>query len=174
MWYVVIYIAALATANIAVARLGPAAMPLIAFVLIGLDLTLRDRLHDQWRGRYLWGRMFALIVIAGLVSYVLNPVSGQIAVASVIAFSLSSLADAVAYQLLVDRSWSARANGSNVVGAAVDSAVFPLLAFGTAVPSIVFAQFGAKVVGGMLWAFVIASIVGTRVTEAVETFEASD
>lgn len=156
MQYIVIYIATLVAANMAVAWLGPTAMPIIAFLLIGLDLTLRDRLHDRWQGRHLWPRMLALIAVAGLISYGLNPASGPIAVASVAAFSLASLADAAAYQLLASRSWSVRANGSNVVGATVDSLVFPLLAFGTALPSIVLAQLGAKVVGGMLWALVVA------------------
>jgi len=57
---------------------------------------------------------------------------------------------------LAGRSWSVRANGSNVVGATVDSLVFPLLAFGAALPSIVAAQFVAKIVGGMVWALLIA------------------
>ena len=134
--------------------------PVVAFVLIGLDLTLRDRLHDQWHGRHLWPRMLALIATAGLLSYVLNPTSGPIAVASVVAFGLASLADAAAYQLLAGRAWAVRANGSNVVGAAVDSIVFPLMAFGAVLPSIVLVQWLAKVVGGMFWALVIARIAG--------------
>jgi len=158
MPYIIIYIATLVAANMAVAWLGPGIMPIVAFLFIGLDLTLRDRLHDQWRGKYLWPRMLALIVVAGLVSYALNPASGAIAVASVVAFSLASLADAAAYQLLAGRSWAVRANGSNIVGATVDSLVFPLLAFGTALPSIVAAQLVAKIVGGMVWAVVIARI----------------
>lgn len=158
MLYVTIYIATLVGANLAVAWLGPAAMPIIAFLLIGLDLTLRDRLHDRWSGRHLWPRMFGLIVAAGVVSYLLNPVSGPIAVASVVAFSLASLADAAAYHLLEGRSWSIRANGSNLIGATVDSLVFPVMAFGSALPSIVLAQLAAKVVGGMLWALLIVRV----------------
>ena len=167
MPYTIIYIATLVAANMAVAWFGPEVMPLIAFLFIGLDLTLRDSLHDQWRGKHLWSRMLALIVVAGLVSYALNPASGAIAVASVVAFSLASLADAAAYQLLAGRSWSARANGSNVVGATVDSLVFPLLAFGAALPSIVAAQLAAKVVGGMVWALVIARVGRTLRPKAV-------
>lgn len=158
MPYIIIYIATLVAANLAVAWFGPAIMPIVAFLFIGLDLTLRDSLHDRWRGKHLWPRMLALIVVAGLVSYVLNPASGAIAVASVVAFSLASLADAAAYQLLAGRSWSVRANGSNVVGATVDSLVFPLLAFGTALPSIVAAQLAAKIIGGMVWAAVISRL----------------
>lgn len=158
MLYVTIYIGTLVGANLAVAWLGPAAMPLIAFLLIGLDLTLRDRLHDRWSGRDLWPRMFGLIVAAGAVSYLLNPASGPIAVASVVAFSLASLADAAAYHFLEGRSWSIRANGSNVIGATVDSLVFPVMAFGSALPSIVLAQLAAKVVGGMFWALLIVRV----------------
>lgn len=154
--YIVIYIATLVAANMAVARFGPPVMPIIAFLFIGLDLTLRDRLHDRWHGQHLWPRMLALILTAGLVSYSLNPASGSIAVASVVAFSMASLADAAAYQLLARRSWSVRTNGSNIVGATVDSLVFPLLAFGSALPSIVLAQLVAKITGGMVWAFFLA------------------
>lgn len=154
--YTITYIAALVAANMAVAWFGPAAMPVIAFSLIGLDLTLRDRLHDRWRGRYLWPRMLGLIVTAGLVSYWLNPASGSIAVASVVAFGLASLADAGVYHLLAQRSWQVRANGSNLVGAAVDSLVFPVIAFGAVLPSIMLAQLAAKVAGGMVWAMVLA------------------
>lgn len=161
MQYIVIYIAALVAANMGVAWFGPAAMPVIAFCLIGLDLTLRDRLHDRWRGRHLWPRMLGLIVTAGLVSYWLNPASGPIALASVAAFGLASLADAGAYHLLAGRSWGVRANGSNVVGATVDSLVFPVMAFGAALPSIVLAQLVAKVAGGMVWAIIIAWVSRT-------------
>lgn len=68
MQYTIIYVSTLVAANLAVAWLGPTIMPLIAFLFIGLDLTLRDRLHDQWRGRHLWPRMLALVGVAGLVS----------------------------------------------------------------------------------------------------------
>lgn len=156
MQYIFIYIAALVAANMGVAWFGPSAMPVIAFFLIGLDLTLRDRLHDRWRGKRLWLRMLGLIATAGAVSYWLNPASGPIALASVVAFGLASLADAAAYHLLAGRSWSMRANGSNVVGATVDSLVFPVIAFGAALPSIVLAQLAAKVAGGMVWAILIA------------------
>lgn len=156
MQYIIVYIVALIAANLAVAWFGPTAMPIIAFLLIGLDLTLRDRLHDRWRGRHLWPRMLGLIVTAGVASYWLNPASGTIAIASVVAFGLASLADAGAYHLLRGRSWQVRANGSNLVGASVDSLVFPVMAFGAALPSIVLAQLVAKVAGGMAWALGIA------------------
>jgi hypothetical protein len=48
-----------------------------------------------------------------------------------------------------------RANGSNVAGSAVDSIVFPTLAFGAFMPEIVLGQFVAKFVGGFLWSLVL-------------------
>lgn len=167
MQYGLIYIFTLVGANMVIAWYGPVATPVVAFLLIGLDLTLRDRLHDQWLGRQLWPRMLALIVSAGLVSYVLNPASGAIAIASVVAFGLAALADAAAYQLLAERSWAVRVNGSNVIGAAVDSLIFPLMAFGAVLPSIVLAQWVAKVVGGMIWALVIAWVGGAAKSKMV-------
>ena len=42
---IAIYIAAMTAANLSVAAFGPAITPVNAFVLIGLDLALRDYLH---------------------------------------------------------------------------------------------------------------------------------
>jgi uncharacterized PurR-regulated membrane protein YhhQ (DUF165 family) len=153
-----VYVAALVAANLLVARFGAAATPVIGFFLIGLDLTLRDRLHDAWAGPGLWPRMLALIGGAGALSYVLDPASGRIALASLVAFVAAALADAAVYQALRRAGrygWLARANGSNAAGAAVDSLLFPALAFGALMPAISVAQFGAKLAGGFLWSLLL-------------------
>lgn len=46
---VLIYISALVIANLLVAHFGPWFSPINAFLLIGLDLSLRDYLHDKWK-----------------------------------------------------------------------------------------------------------------------------
>ena len=149
MIYSIIYIAALVAANLLVATIGPWFSVINSFVLIGLDLTLRDKLHDKWNGNPL--KIGALIVLAGVISYLLNPASGQIAIASVIAFTLSMVADSFVYQKLKSKSWEKRATGSNLAGAAVDSLVFPTIAFGGLMIEIVAMQFISKVVGGFVW-----------------------
>ena len=53
-------------------------------------------------------------------------------------------------------SWLIRANGSNVAGAAVDSIIFPTIAFGALMPHIVAVQFIAKVAGGAIWAWLLS------------------
>ena len=45
---VVIYLGAIVLANFMILWFGPAVSVINAFLLIGLDLSLRDRLHDAW------------------------------------------------------------------------------------------------------------------------------
>lgn len=149
MIYPAIYIASLVAANLLVAFVGPWFSVINSFVLIGLDLTLRDKLHDKWNGNPL--KIGGLIVVAGLISYMLNPATGQIAIASVVAFCLSMAADSFVYQKLKDQPWEKRTTASNLVGAGVDSITFPTIAFGGLMPEIVAMQFVSKVVGGFVW-----------------------
>lgn len=146
---ILIYAAAMTLANLSVAAFGPAISPVNAFVLIGLDLALRDWLHVRLKPV----QMLALIVAAGALTYLLNPAAAHIAVASSAAFTAAALADWFVFSRMRG-SWLRRANASNVAGAAVDSLVFPLAA---GFPLVyVPLQFMAKVLGGALWTAVLA------------------
>jgi hypothetical protein len=145
-------------ANLSTATFGPAASIVNAFLFIGLDLTTRDALHDRWQGRQLVIRMGALIAAGGAISYLLNAGAGQIAIASVVAFTLAATADGLVYSVLGERTYLVRVNGSNVVGAAVDSLVFPTIAFGEILPLVVLGQFAAKVAGGFVWSVVLNAL----------------
>ena len=147
------YAAAMTIANLTIAAFGPWVSPINAFILIGLDLALRDWLHVRLK---LW-QMGTLIAATGALTYVLNPAAGQIAVASAVAFTAAALVDWGTFARLRG-SWMFRANGSNVAGSAVDSLVFPTLAFGVLMPHIVAMQFVAKVAGGALWAWLINKV----------------
>lgn len=144
------YCVAMTLANLSVATFGPAVTPINAFVLIGLDLALRDWLHVRLK---VW-QMGALIAFTGLLTYALNTAAGQIAVASAVAFTAAALVDWAAFARLRG-SWLFRANGSNVAGAAVDSLLFPTIAFGALMPHIVLAQFVTKVAGGAVWSLAL-------------------
>lgn len=150
---IIVYIVAMTAANLLIAAFGPAISPVNAFVLIGLDLALRDWLHVRLK---VW-QMAALIALTGVLTFVLNPAAGQIAVASAIAFTTAALVDWGTFAKLKG-TWLFRANGSNVAGAAVDSLIFPTIAFGALMPQIVIAQFVAKVAGGAIWAWALARI----------------
>jgi uncharacterized PurR-regulated membrane protein YhhQ (DUF165 family) len=147
---IAIYAVAMTVANLLVAQFGPAITPINAFVLIGLDLALRDWLHVRLK---MW-QMGSLIGATGVLTFILNPAAGMIAVASAAAFTAAALVDWSVFAKLTG-SWLKRANASNVVGAAVDSLVFPTIAFGVLMPHIVAMQFVAKVAGGAVWAYVI-------------------
>ena len=166
MIYVVFYLAAIVLANILILLYNPDTVSMtwalvaetgISFFLIGLDLSIRDKLHDYWKNRNLWPKMVTLIVSGSLITIFFNLEALQIAFASCSAFLLAGLTDALIYQRLRKRKFLVRANGSNLGGAAVDSLVFPLVAFGfyPGVHWIILGQFVAKVFGGALWAFVI-------------------
>ena len=156
---VAIYAVAMTLANLSVATWGPWVSPINAFVLIGLDLTLRDWLHVRIKA---W-QMGALIGFTGLLTYALNPAAGMIAVASACAFSAAAVVDWAAFSKLRG-SWLYRANGSNIAGAAVDSLIFPTIAFGALMPTIVLSQFVAKVAGGALWSWLFSKVKNEQLT----------
>lgn len=155
MKYIVLYLVAIVAANLSVAYFGPNSAILNAFLFIALDLTARDKLHDAWSGKGLAWRMVVLIATGSILSWVLNRDAGPIALASFIAFMLANVADTLTYHVLGSRAKLVKVNGSNLVSAAVDSLVFPTLAFGGLLWPIVIGQFVAKVVGGFVWSVVL-------------------
>jgi uncharacterized PurR-regulated membrane protein YhhQ (DUF165 family) len=144
------YAVAMIAANLLVATFGPSVTAINAFLLIGLDLTLRDWLHFRLKT---W-QMGGLIIGTGLITYALNPASGMIAVASAVSFLAASIVDWAIF-VKTTGSWIKRANVSNTAGAAVDSLLFPTIAFGALMPEIVALQFVAKVSGGAIWSYVL-------------------
>jgi uncharacterized PurR-regulated membrane protein YhhQ (DUF165 family) len=143
------YSVAMTVANLLIATFGPSISPINAFFLIGLDLTLRDWLHVRLKT---W-QMGCLIVGTGALTYLLNPAAGMIAVASATSFLVAAVVDWFVF-VNTHGSWLKRVNFSNTAGAAVDSVLFPTIAFGVLMPEIVALQFAAKVVGGSIWSLV--------------------
>ena len=144
------YAVAMVAANLLVATFGPSISPINAFLLIGLDLTLRDWLHVRLKT---W-QMGGLIVGTGALTYLLNPAAGMIAVASAVSFLVAALVDWAVF-VKTTGSWIKRANISNTAGATVDSLLFPTIAFGVLMPEIVAFQFLAKIAGGAVWSFLL-------------------
>ena len=155
------YLAAIVLANLSVAHFGPASTVVNAFVFIALNLVTRDKLHDIW-GKNVARNMGLLILAGGAVSYALNAGAGRIALASVVAFLISESMDALVYSLMHKHPFLARSNGSNVAGAAFDSVLFPVLAFGGFPVFIILGQFAAKVLGGFIWSLILAKRAPVR------------
>ena len=81
MIYVVLYLAAIVLANILILLYNPDTVSMtwalvaetgISFFLIGLDLSIRDKLHDYWQNRNLWPKMVTLIVSGSLITIFFN------------------------------------------------------------------------------------------------------
>ena len=70
-------------------------------------------------------------------------------------FLAAGVGGSLVYAGLRKKHFMIRVNGSNVAGSAIDSIVFPTLAFGVFMPEIVLGQFVAKFVGGFLWSLVL-------------------
>jgi uncharacterized PurR-regulated membrane protein YhhQ (DUF165 family) len=152
---IAIYIAAMVVANTLVWWLGPWFSPINAFFLIGLDLTLRDVMHEhlaRWQ-------LAAVICAGGLITWLVNPAAAHIAIASATAFIVSAVADWAVYASLHKHPWLVRSNASNAVGAAVDSVLFPTIAFGVFLPHIIALQFLAKLIGGALWSIAVRPLL---------------
>lgn len=148
---ITIYALAIITANLLVAKFGPSVTPINAFVLIGLDLALRNWLALKMQPKH----MALLIIGTGVLSYWINPASGMIAVASGVAFTLAAMVDWLTFNTVAG-SWMKRNLAGNSAGALVDSIVFPTIAFGALMPEIVAMQFAAKVAGGSMWGYLIS------------------
>jgi uncharacterized PurR-regulated membrane protein YhhQ (DUF165 family) len=153
--YVLLYIGAACAANVVIALYGPSASIICAFLFIGLNITVRDKLHDRWQGNDLALRMLLLIMAGGLLSYIVYPSAGRIGIASMIAFIFSETTDALIYGELKDKPWIIRSNASNIGAALIDSLLFPTIAFASLLPLVVLFQFLAKVGGGFFWSILL-------------------
>jgi len=155
MTTIALYLAAIVLANLLTAALGPRATIANAFLLIGLDLTTRDQLHDTWHNHHLTRKMGALIAAGSILTVALNWHAWRIALASAVAFALSATTDTLVYHRLQHLPTFRKVTASNIAGALVDSLAFPALAFGAWMPWITLAQLTAKIAGGALSAYLL-------------------
>ncbi len=99
---------------------------------IGAVLVLRDWIQ-QLAG--LWPTM-AMVYVAGLISWAVGELAGwsdlqRIALASVVAFTVSETVEALVFTPIRNRSLSAGVGLSATVGTAIDSFLFLWIAFGS-------------------------------------------
>lgn len=94
-------------------------------LMIGLALVLRDWLHEIAGSRW----AFFAVLTGGALSLLFSPPA--LAVASAAAFTLAELADFAVYDRLRQRGKALAVMASQIVGAALDSALFVYLAFGS-------------------------------------------
>jgi uncharacterized PurR-regulated membrane protein YhhQ (DUF165 family) len=149
---VLAYLAAIVVANLISAHFGAGASIYNAFFLIGLSLTVRDRLDDLW-GRHRFRNMALLIVAGSAISYAASVLLAPGAIPSDVVARIA-LASAVAFLVSESLDFVERSNISNLVGASLDSAIFVSIAFGWSWP-VIFGQVCAKVAGGFVWSILL-------------------
>lgn len=94
-------------------------------LMVGAALVLRDIVHERLGAAW----ALAAIILGGILSWwVAAP---ALALASVLAFTLSELADFAVYATLRKRWLALAVLASGIVGSIIDSAVFLWLAFGS-------------------------------------------
>lgn len=147
------FLSSLVAANLLVAH-DPSFVYVNALVLIGLDLTTRDVLHDRWGSRR-WLYMGALVVAGALIAYLLNSDAQRVGIASAAAFTAAFLVDAVVYAGVWWRPWLERVTISNVPSSIVDSIVFPWIAFSGLDWKVAAGLAGCKIGGGCVWGIVL-------------------
>ncbi|MEX2650623.1 MAG: VUT family protein [Alphaproteobacteria bacterium] len=124
------YIATIVLANWAIVEFGvvPVAPGLEApagVYFAGLAFTLRDLVQERLGRAWTLGAIVAGALLSALVT------SGDLAVASGVAFLASELLDFAVYTPLRRRNWIGAVVASNAVGLVADSALFLALAFGS-------------------------------------------
>ena len=93
-------------------------------LMIGIALVLRDGIHEVYGRKWVLGG----IMIGALLSAAVSP---ALALASGVAFALSELGDMAVYEPIRKYSRPLGVAISGIIGGAVDSALFLMLAFGS-------------------------------------------
>ena len=152
---IIIYLVAIVIANLTVTYFGEKAIYLNAFFLIGLDIVLRDKLHEKWNNDNLFVKMLFLIGSGSILSYLINQDAQIVAIASFSAFFLASIVDFVLYLYFADKKFLVKSNISNIGSSLTDSIVFPMILFGGLSLQITALQFLSKFFGGLFWSYIV-------------------
>ena len=115
-------------------------------LVIGLALVLRDFVQSTLGPRWTVGAILAGAALSALIA------PPALVVASGVAFLLSESADMAVYTPLRERQFGLAVLLSGIVGAAIDSAAFLWLAFGS------LAYLNGQIVG-KLWASLVAFLI---------------
>jgi len=167
-WLIASYLIAIVIANLLVTWFGTIAVLPVGFLLVGLDITGRDYLHEAWvKNR--WLKMALLIAVGSLLSWLINRNSERVAIASFLAFAGASIIDTLTYTLLHKCRFLVRVNGSNLFSSFTDSALFLTIAFGAFMPVLVLSQFAAKMAGGFVWSLALKKARTETTPERIDT-----
>lgn len=156
--FVPVYLAAFVAANLLVKHCGAPGLLVSSFVLIPFDFVCRCIFHETWKGKRLVLNLLLLTAAAGLVTFLINKEAANIAAASFAGFAVAQLGAGLYYQANKKQNWFRKVNVSDAIGIVLDSIVFQLVAFATINPYITAGQVVVKLLGGLLWFFILFRI----------------
>jgi len=158
-----LYIGAIVAANWLVTRYGQAALPWTAFCLIPFDLIIRDLFQDRWQNLSgLRWRMGLLILAGAIVSLATMTGSLRVNLASLVAFTVAGVCDALTYQRMIRYGRIFRINGATILAAVTDSIVFAFIAFDHASWRLAALQSATKIAGGFVWSLLMYRFFRTQ------------
>ena len=149
-----LYILAFVISNFLVLKFGANGLLFSSLFFITFDFVMRCLFHESYKGIKLILRLFLLVLIAAIITYVINYDTKLIAIASVIGFTSAQIAAGTLYQLLIKKSYLIKVNGSDFIGIIIDSFLFQLIAFSFIDYRITIGQIILKIIGGLFWYWV--------------------
>jgi len=152
---IILYLIAIVLANLSITYFGEQAIYINAFFLIGLDIVLRDKLHEKWNNNNLFFKMLLLIASGSILSYLINQDAQIVAIASFVAFFGAGIVDFILYLYFADKKFLVKSNISNIGSSLTDSILFPMILFGGLSLQITILQFLAKFLGGLFWSYIV-------------------
>jgi queuosine precursor transporter len=150
-----IYLVAFVLANLIVLYFGSIGLIFTALFLIPFDFVMRCIFHETWKGIELILKLGLIVIVASLITFVINRNAINIAIASSVGFILAQIFAGIFYQFFIKKSFFIKVNGSDAIGILIDSLAFQLIAFGIINYNILVGQFLLKLIGGLFWYWVI-------------------
>tara|TARA_R110002153_G_scaffold32752_12_gene99098 strand:+ start:1046 stop:1558 length:513 start_codon:yes stop_codon:yes gene_type:complete len=149
------YLAAFVLANFVVLHFGASGLIFTALFLIPFDFVMRCLFHEQWKGFELIWKLGSIVMIASILTFLINRDSINIALGSMFGFIAAQIIAGIFYQLMIKRSYFVKVNGSDFFAIISDSIVFQLIAFSFIDINITVSQTILKIIGGLFWYWII-------------------
>lgn len=155
----VLYIVMFVIANFLVLKFGKIGVLLASSIFIPFDFVIRCYFQEKWVGKALMLRIGSLILVSSIISYFVNYDLKNIAIASFFSFLSSQIIATILYQLLKEREYFIKVNGSDLFAIITDSIIFQSIAFGSIVWKITVGQILIKFIGGFIWYLILFQLL---------------
>lgn len=149
------YLISIVIGNLIVYHLGRWGVLITSFIFIPFDFVIRCYIHEVFRGRRLYTVLFSVISLGAICTYVINSGAGSIALGSVAGFIFAGIVGSIVYQILIYKRAFYKVNGSDFAALITDSILFQLVAFNSVVWAVTSGQIVVKILGGLLWYYVL-------------------